>query len=302
MDLNLSPKPEAADLIKDVSEATFMADVVDASAEVPVIVDFWAPWCGPCTQLTPALEAAVKARGGKLRLAKVNVDENQQIAAQMRVQSLPAVFAFVNGQPVDGFMGVQTPSQIDEFMDKVVAAGGGADNGLDEAVDAAFEMLAEGAIADAAQTFVAILGEEPEHPRALAGMARAYLAMGETDKALAFLDGVPDTVRSNPDIMSVIAEIELASAAADTGEVAELRAAVTTDENNHQARLDLALALAGSGDTETAIDELLELFRRDREWNDAAAKEQLIKIFDMLGPQDPIGQRGRRRLSSMVFA
>lgn len=301
MDLNLSPKPEAADLIKDVSEATFMADVVDASAEVPVIVDFWAPWCGPCKQLTPALEAAVNARGGKVRLAKVNVDENQQIAAQMRVQSIPAVFAFVNGQPVDGFMGAQTPAQLDEFMDKVVAAGG-PDAGLDEAVDAAFEMLAEGAVADAAQTFVAILGEEPEHPRALAGMARAYLAMGETEKATGFLDGVPDAVRSNPEIMSVIAEIELASAAADTGEVAELRAALASDENNHQARLDLALALAGSGETEPAIDELLDLFRRDREWNEAAAKEQLIKIFDMLGPQDPIGQRGRRRLSSMVFA
>ena len=289
------------DLVKDVTEASFMADVVDASKEVPVIVDFWAPWCGPCKQLGPALETAVAKKRGKVRMAKINVDENQMIAGQMRVQSIPAVFAFVDGQPVDGFMGNQTPAQIDEFVDRI-AGMGGEDAGLAEAIEAANQMLDEGAAADAAQTFAAILGEEPEIPEAHAGMIRAYLAMDQLDQAKAFLAAVPEKIASNAAIAAVAAEIDLREASADAGEVGELRAALAANPDDLQARYDLGVALAAAGGNEEAIAALLEVFRRDREWNEGAAKEQLIKIFDMLGPKDALAQKGRRQLSSMIFA
>lgn len=292
----------AAPLVKDVSEATFMQDVVEASKEVPVIVDFWAPWCGPCKQLGPALEAAVTKKNGKVRMVKVNVDENQQIAAQMQIQSIPAVFAFVDGQPVDGFMGAQTGSELDAFIDKAIEAGGGEDEGLGEALAAADEMLAEGAVADAAQTYAAILSEEPENTAAHAGLARSYIALDDNEKARAIVDNVPDAVKSDAAILAVAAEIDLKEASAEAGETAELSAKLAANPDDHQTRFDLGVALAGAGNTETAIDELLELFKRDREWNEGAAKEQLIKIFDMLGPQDPIAKKGRRQLTSMIFA
>lgn len=303
IELGTSPANTAAtDLIKDVSEATFMEDVVEASKSVPVIVDFWAPWCGPCKQLGPALEAAVTKKGGKVRMAKVNVDENQQIAAQMRIQSIPAVFAFVDGQPVDGFMGALQGSEIDAFLDKAIVAGGGDDGGLEEALAAADEMLAEGAASDAAQTYAAILGEDPENSGAIAGMARAYLALDEVEKATSILDAAPAAVADDATIAAVRAEIELKLASAQTGETAELQGKLSNNPDDHQARFDLALSLAGDGDTETAIAELLEIFRRDREWNEGAAKDQLIKFFDMLGPKDPVAQKGRRQLTSMIFA
>jgi len=291
-----------ATLIKDVSEATFMEDVVDASATVPVIVDFWAPWCGPCKQLTPALEAAITKQGGKVRLAKVNVDENQQIAGQMRVQSIPAVFAFVDGQPIDGFMGAQTPSEIDAFIAKAIAAKGGAAPGLDEALAAADEMLAEGAVADAAQTYAAVLQEEPENPAAHVGLARAYLALDDIDKARAILANVPEAIRNDPALAGISAEIDLKEASAAAGDTSDLLATLETNPDDHQTRFDLATALAGAGQNEEAVEHLLELFKRDRDWNDGAAKDQLIKICDMLGPKDPIAKTGRRRLTSMIFA
>jgi putative thioredoxin len=300
MDLNLAPKP-AADVIKDGTEATFMADVIEASMEVPVIVDFWAPWCGPCKTLGPALEKAVTEAKGKVRLVKVDVDKNQRIAAQMRVQSIPAVFAFVGGQPVDGFMGAQPASQIKAFVERLIAMGGG-NAGIEEALAEAEALLAEGAVADAAQTFAAILSEEEGHPAALAGMARAHLKMGDLEQAKAILDLAPADKTKDPAIVAARAQLELAEASAGAGEAGALRAAVERDPANLQARYDLAMALVGKGDHLGAIDALLEVFRRDREWNDGAAKAQLLKLFDSLGPKSEAAQKGRRRLSSMIFA
>lgn len=290
----------AAAPVKDGSEATFMADVIEASREVPVIVDFWATWCGPCKTLGPALEAAVGAARGKVRMVKVDVDRNQRIASQLRIQSIPTVYAFWQGQPVDGFQGALPASEVRAFVDRVVALAG--DGGLAEAVAAAEAMLAEGAAVDAAETFAAILAEDPEHAVAYAGMTRAYLAMGEIDKAAAFLGAVPAKIAKSVEIEAARAQIELARQAAKAGPVAGLRARVAADPADAQARFDLALALHAAGRVDEAVDELLELFRRDREWNGGAARAQLMTIFDALKPQDPIALKGRRRLSSMIFA
>jgi len=294
-------KPKAAgDLIKDCTEATFMADVVEASREVPVIVDFWAPWCGPCKTLGPALEAAVRAANGKVKMVKVDVDQNQMIAGQLRIQSIPTVFAFWQGQPVDGFQGALPGSEIKKFIERVAALAG--DGGLAEALEAAEAMLAEGAAVDAAETFAAILGEEPTNAAAFAGLARSYIALGEVDKAEAFLDSAAPEIAKSKDIEAVRAQIELLRQAANAGPEADLRAAVEANPSDHQARFDLALALHAGGKVAEAVDELLDLFRRDREWNDGAAKAQLMTIFDALKPTDPIVLKGRRRLSSMIFA
>lgn len=296
--------PAAGDLIKDVSEATFMAEVVDASMTVPVIVDFWAPWCGPCKTLGPALEAAVTAAGGAVKMAKVNVDENQMIAGQMRVQSIPTVYAFWQGQPVDGFQGALPGSEIEAFVARVVEAAGGQvpDNGLADALVAAEEMLTEGDAASAAETFAAIAEQDPENAEAFAGLARSYLALEQVDQAEAVINGVPEAISAAAEIEAIRAQIELARQAENAGPVAELRAAVDADPDNHQARLDLAQALHGADQVEEAVNELLELFRRDREWNDGAAKAQLFTIFEALKPNDPVVLNGRRKLSSMIFA
>ncbi|MEO0486501.1 MAG: thioredoxin [Pseudomonadota bacterium] len=300
--LELNAGPGAADLIKDGSEATFMVDVVEASNEVPVIVDFWATWCGPCKTLTPALEAAVTKAKGSVKLVKVDVDQNQQIAAQLRIQSIPTVYAFYKGQPIDGFQGALPGSEIDAFIERVAqAAGGSADGGLGEAVEAAEEMLAEGAVADAAQTFAAVLGEDGAHAGAYGGLVRAHVALGELDQAEAILNGAPAEISDAPELEAARAQLELARQAEDAGPVAELRAAVEANADDHQARFDLAQALHASGDAEAAVTELLELFRRDREWNDGAAKTQLFTVFDALKPNDPIVLNGRRKLSSMIF-
>jgi len=292
--------PPAADIIKDGTEASFMADVIDASREVPVIVDFWATWCGPCKTLGPALEAAVKAAKGKVRMVKIDVDRNQAIAAQMRIQSIPTVYAFFEGQPVDGFQGALPASEVKKFVDKLAAMAG--DGGLADALAAAEEMLAQGALADASETFAAILGEEPENPAAYAGLARTHLAAGNLDQAAAFLSAAPAAVAKSKEVEAAKAQLELARQAASAGPEAELRAAVAHNPDDHEARFELARALHAKGEVEEAVDELLELFRRDREWQNGAAKAQLFTIFDALKAKDPIVLKGRRRLSSMIFA
>lgn len=303
MDLNLSPAADT-DLIKDGTEATFMADVVDASQTVPVIVDFWAPWCGPCKTLGPMLEDAVRAAKGAVKMVKINADEAQQIVGQMQIQSLPTVFAFFKGQPVDGFQGALPQSEIKAFVDRVIKAGGGEAPGesLNEAVTVADEMLAEGAAQDALDTFSAILGEDPTHAGAYGGMVRAYIALDQLDAAEGHLNGAPIEISKTPELEAAHAQLQLARQAANAGPVAELQAAVDANPDDHQARFDLALALQANGDTQGAVDQLLTLFGKDREWNEGAAKTQLFTIFDALKANDPIALNGRRKLSSMIFA
>lgn len=289
-----------ADLIKDTTEASFMADVVEASREVPVIVDFWAPWCGPCKTLGPALEAAVTAAKGRVRMVKINVDENQAISAQLRIQSIPTVYAFWQGQPVDGFQGAISGSEIQKFVEKLSALAG--DGGLSEAVEAAEQMLTDGAAEDARETFAAILDEEPTHAAAFGGLVRAMIALGQLTEAEAQLAAAPDKIAATKDVEAARAQLELAKQAANAGPVGELEAKVSADPSDHQARFDLAAALLAQNRTEEAVDHLLDLFRIDRDWNEGAAKTQLFTIFDALPAKDPIVLKGRRRLSSMIFA
>jgi len=294
-----------ADLIKDATEATFMADVIEASQQGPVIVDFWAPWCGPCKTLGPQLEAAVIAAKGKVRMVKIDTDAEQRLAAALvqqglPLQSIPTVVAFHQGRPVDMFQGAVPQSEVKAFVDRAAALAG--DGGLAEAVEAAEAMLEEGAAVDAAQTFAAILGEEPENAAAYGGLVRAHLAMDELDQAASLLEAVPEVIKSAAEVDAARAQLELARQAADAGPLADLSAAVEADPANHQARFDYALALHAGGQVEEAVDQLLDLFRRDRDWNDGAAKAQLFTVFDALKPEDPIVLKGRRKLSSMIFA
>lgn len=299
--MELGGAPQTADFIKDVTEADFMAEVVEASMQVPVIVDFWATWCGPCKQLGPILEAEVARHKGRVRLAKVDVDSNQMIAGQLRVQSIPTVYAFFQGQPVDAFQGALPQSQVKQFVEKLVALGGD-DGGLAAALEAAEQMLDEGAAADAAETFAAIAGEEPENAAAWGGLVRAHIAAGDLDAARVALAQVPAAIAGAAAVEAARAGLRLAEQAASAGPLAELEARVAADPDDHQARFDYAQALHAGGQTEAAIEQLLDLFRRDREWNDGAARTQLFTIFDALKPTDPLVQKGRRKLSSLIFA
>lgn len=297
-----APAAPSADLIKDGSEQTFLQDVIEPSKTVPVIVDFWAPWCGPCKTLGPALEAAVTAAKGAVRMVKINVDENQMLAGQLRIQSIPTVYAFFNGQPVDGFQGAIPGSEIKKFIEGLAKMGGGADNGLADALAAAEEMLTEGAAADAAETFAAILEEEPGNAVAYGGLIRAHLALGDLDQAEALVANAPAELAKSKEVEAARAMIELARQAAKAGPVDELRALLAKDPADRQVMFDLATAQHASGDVEGAVTTLLDLFKLDRDWKDGAAKTQLFTIFEALKPQDPIVLAGRRRLSSIIFA
>lgn len=300
-----APAASASPHIKDSGLQTFAADVLEASRDVPVIVDFWAPWCGPCKTLGPMLEAAVEAADGAVRMVKVNIDENPEIAQQLRIQSIPTVYAFKNGQPVDGFMGALPESQVKAFVAALTGDGaghGGAQHSA-EVLAVGAEALAKGDIATAAQAFGHVLQDDPGNPDAVAGLARAYLASGDVERARATLQMVhPDGAQAEA-IRAVEAELKLREAPKpEATATAQLRARLAADPKDHQARFDLAGALDAAGDRENAIAELLELVRRDRDWNEQAARKQLVTLFEAMGPTDPRSQDGRRRLSSILFS
>ncbi len=295
--------PETAagtgDLIKETDTANFTADVIEASKKVPVIVDFWAPWCGPCKQLTPLLEKLVRQAGGLVRLVKVNVDENQPLAAQVRVQSIPTIYAFKDGQPVDGFVGAQPESQIRAFIAKLTA---GEKTPAEAALEQAAQALEAGDAPRASAVYQEILASDPAHPGATAGMIRAAVAMGHTTEARAIADALPDALKKDTAVAAALSALELAEQSGDAGDADEFRRRLEADGNDHQARFDLAVSLFGAGDNEQALEELLELFKRDRSWNEEAARKQMVKMFDALGASHPLTVEGRQRLSVILFS
>jgi putative thioredoxin len=292
----------AAAAVKDVTTASFMAEVVDASFDQPVIVDFWAPWCGPCKQLGPILEKVVRGANGAVRMVKLNIDENPEIAQQMRIQSIPAVYAFKDGRPVDGFVGALPESQVKQFVQRL-GGGGGGPSPIDEALAMAKEAAQAGDHGSAVTLFSQILQHEPEHIEALGGLARALVALGELDKAQQALARVPKESANHAEITAARSALELAEQAQKAmGSAGKLRARLEQDPDDHEARLELATALFGSGEREAAIDELLTLFKQDRKWNEEAARKQLVKFFEAMGPTDPLTLSARRRLSSLMFS
>ena len=287
--------------IKDSSIETFAADVLDASRTVPVIVDFWAPWCGPCKQLGPALEKAVNEANGEVRLVKINIDENPEIAQQLRIQSIPTVYAFKDGQPVDGFMGAIPESQIRTFVQQLSGGHGGHDH-AEEVLAAAEEAFNAGDMGMAAQAYAHVLQDEPGHPKAVAGLARCYLKSGDLERAKTTLQLVRPDGAGDEAIRAVEAELKLREQAANAPDTAPLREKLASNPADHQARYDLALALDGGGDRDGALNELLEIVRRDRKWNDEAARKHLVTLFEAMGPTDERTIAARRKLSSILFS
>ena len=293
-----APAPQS-DLVKDTTTKTFREDVLTESVKQPVLVDFWAPWCGPCKQLQPIIEKVVKAAGGKVKLVKMNIDENPEIPGQLGIQSIPAVIAFQRGQPVDGFMGALPESQVKGFIERLVGPlGPGA---AEELIAQAQEAQANGDAAGAASLFAAVLAQEPDNLAALAGMARVELDAGNLEGARGVLAQVPATKQNDPAIASVIAAIELAEKSASLGDTAELEAKIAENPNDHQARFDYAMALAAKEQRDDAVDALIEIIKRDRTWDEDGARRQLLQFFEAWGPMDDASVAGRRKLSAILF-
>ena len=295
-----------AGVIKDSDTANFAADVIEASQETPVIVDFWAPWCGPCKQLGPAIEKAVKEQNGKVRLVKINVDENQALAGQLRVQSIPAVFAFAGGRPVDGFVGAQPESQLRQFVERLATASpGGAQQGdpvIDQMLAEAKATLEQGDAGTAAGMYSRILELDGGNATALVGLARAAIALGQPDQARQMLDQLPEEMAKDADVVAARAALALIDDLGETGDPDALKARVAADSGDLQLQYDLACALYARGRTEEAIQALIDSIRREREWEDGRARKLLLKFFDALGPSHPLTQMGRRGLSSVLFS
>ena len=290
-----------ADLIKDSDTKGFMVDVLEASKKVPVLVDFWAPWCGPCKQLTPIIEKVVKQANGKVRLVKINVDENQQIAAQLRVQSIPAVFAFVDGQPIDGFMGALPESQIKQFVDKLGNKGSLAEE-IAGALKIALEAMGRGEFEEAAGILAQILSVDQANVGALASMMKCQIELGDLEGAAETLKHVPADKAANPDVISAKAALDLALNPVDTSVVDKLQAEIASNPDDFAKRLELAVALNGSGQRAEATEQLLHIIRKKRDWNEDAARKQLVQFFDAWGPKDEFTLAGRRKLSAILFA
>ncbi len=295
------PQGGDADLIKESTSASFMQDVIETSKNIPVIVDFWAPWCEPCKQLGPMLEKLVRQAGGLVRMVKVNIDENQELAAQMRIQSIPMVYAFSQGQPVDGFQGAQPESQLKEFIGRLT---GGAKNPVDAALEEANALLDSGDVEGASAVFAQVLGHDAVNGAAIAGLIRCATATGEYEHAREIVDGLTPELQKDTAVTAAIAGLELAeqSGAQDDSIIDELAAKLEADPSNHQLRFDLAVSLFGVGQNDAAIEALIEIVRRDRAWNDDAARAQLLKIFEALGHIDPATIEGRRQLSAVLFS
>jgi putative thioredoxin len=298
------PAPQAAaDLIKETTTQTFVKDVIEESKQQPVLIDFWAPWCGPCRQLTPILEKAVHAAKGKVKLVKMNIDEHPAIPGQMGIQSIPAVIAFVNGQPADGFMGAVPESQVNAFIDKLTKGMPGAgEPNIAEVLGEAEAVLAEGDAATAAQIYAEVLAADATNIAALAGLAKCYVTTGAIEQAKQTLSMVPESKRGDAAVKAVQASLDLAEQAKAVGPVTELEQKVAANPLDHQARFDLATALNASGKRAEATQQLLEIVKRDRKWNEDGARKQLVQFFEAWGPADEATVEGRKRLSTILFS
>ena len=285
--------------VKEGTEQTFMTDVVEESKTTPVLAYFTASWCGPCKTMGPIIENAVNKAKGKIKLVRLDVDANQNIAGQLRIQSIPTVYVFTDGQPVDGFTGAKTPSEIEKFLSEIVKKSGGTT--IDDVLEEAGELLESGGVAEASQVFATVLRDYPENPVAYAGLISCHLLSDDLSRAEAMLQSVPSAISNSKEIEGVRASLELKQQALSSGPTDSLAERVRNNPGDLQARFDLAIALYSSNKTEEAIDELLEVFKRDQEWNDGAAKSQLLKIFNSMKPEDPLVLKSRRRLSSLIF-